>query len=600
MLRLLRGVLHELHGAHPGPTSLARLRLLYRHLIGPAPASPPRSLQELLLRDPLSSARESTSGDVTPELRFAVQALRELRQTGVEHDRLLAITFWQYQRIRCLTYRHLVEEPGTGGLDWFSRHYERISTLRGAVDPFTFQSALEMESADLRLGSLEARTAPEPRWFQNRDLVRNVTRQAARFQPEAGHARPEVGLVLHFIKRSEVGRGSTRRLLADPRHRAFNARYGPWFHEQRQRVLAIERALRHHPELLLVLRGMDCANLELAIPTWPFVLLLSRLRAASVQASARLARMRPLWRVPPLSTTLHAGEDFRRLSEGLRRIHEPIEFGLLTSGDRIGHGIALGVEPESWAKRWHVVMQPTEERLDDLLWELTRYQQGHLPADTGRVEYVRAEAQRLIRQIHPRETPRVEHCVEARQRRHDPVLLRRLRYPFVTERAPTDPIDRLVWLYLTDTGVFERGLRPMDVLASDDEVRMLQAAQRWLRAELGRLELTIESNPSSNLLIAGMASVEEHPVFRLQPLRGRESHGPPVQVSVNVDNPLTFASRLADEFAHLYFALLRSGVSAADALAWVDEARENGWRSRFTVPASAEPDFLRQLERTAP
>jgi adenosine deaminase len=133
-------------------------------------------------------------------------------------------------------------------------------------------------------------------------------------------------------------------------------------------------------------------------------------------------------------------------------------------------------------------------------------------------------------------------------------------------------------------------------MAHDHELRMLEGAQRWLRAQLGRLEITVESNPSSNLLIGALPTVEEHPVFRLQHLRGtRLGSEPPVQVSVNVDNPLTFSSRLADEFAHLYFALLRKNVAAADALAWLDEAREHGWRSRFTVPASADRDALESL-----
>jgi hypothetical protein len=282
--------------------------------------------------------------------------------------------------------------------------------------------------------------------------------------------------------------------------------------------------------------------------------------------------------------------------EGLRRIHETIEFGLLSCGDRIGHGLALGLAPGVWASQSRVVMQPAEERLDDLLWELALYQRGALPADRGRVEFVRAEAARLSRAIYGPSVITIEEQINARRLRHDPIVLERFGYPFVNGDSPTLPLLRHVWLYLVDAGVFERGQRPVEVMTHEHEMQVLEAMQSWLRAEFARLEITIESNPSSNLLIGTLPSVEDHPVFRLQHLRGLRSEGVPSnQVSVNVDNPLTFSSRLSDEFSHLYYALLRKGVSAADALVWLNEARENGWRSRFTLPASAECKILKLL-----
>ena len=595
LLRLHYRLLDELHGVAPSAITLPKLRSLYRHLIGPVPLRSPASLAEVLERDPLANWLRPSPGLAVPETRFANRAIRLLLGRGVS-DELFAATFWQYERIRCITYRYLVEEPGTAGLDWFTRHYNRISALRETVDELTFESALAVESQDLQLGALEARTAPDARWHQVLHYVRGVARQAARFEPLPGRDRPEVGLVFHFIKSREWSTRSAKRLQADPRHLAFGARYGPWFHEQRQRALAVERALHHSPELLLVLRALDVANLELSIPTWPIVPLFHRLRAVSAEISGKLARLRPNWQVPPLRYTIHAGEDFRRLVEGLRRIHEAIEFGLISYGDRIGHGIALGLAPATWASSSRIVMQPAEERLDDLLWELARYQRGDLPADVGRVEFVRAEARRLSIDIYGLKVITVDEQIQARRLRHDPALLDQLGYPFVVPRPPANPLAAHVWLHLTNADVFERGQRPIEIMAHDHELRMLEGAQRWLRAQLGRLEITVESNPSSNLLIGALPTVEEHPVFRLQHLRGtRLGSEPPVQVSVNVDNPLTFSSRLADEFAHLYFALLRKNVAAADALAWLDEAREHGWRSRFTVPASADRDALESL-----
>jgi hypothetical protein len=65
-----------------------------------------------------------------------------------------------------------------------------------------------------------------------------------------------------------------------------------------------------------------------------------------------------------------------------------------------------------------------------------------------------------------------------------------------------------------------------------------------------------------------------------------------VALSINTDNPLTFATCLADEYTHLYCALVREGVPATVAQEWLDRAREAGWRSRFTLEASADPEVL--------
>ena len=595
-----RGLRHAL--AHvegwPGAPPVERARRLYQALAGRPPIShKPTSIVEVAANDPLASWLPAREGLALPEARFVCRALRYLGAEGRD-DQAFALAFWQYQRVRCLTYRFLVEEPGTAGLDWFTRHYARISPMRGTLSNLTYASALDLQSRDLCLASLEARTAPEQDWTKVRDEVRDLTRAALRFEPLPARPRPEVGLVLHFIKEHELSLpNGQKRLHADPRHRAFGCRFGPWFHSRMAQAMAIETALRHNPEILLVLRGVDAANVELAIPTWPLVPLFRRVREASRTASSRLARFRPRWEAPPLRATLHAGEDFRRLVEGLRRIHEPIEFGMLQLGDRIGHGVALGEDPDRWVASARVVVQPAEERLDDLLWELERYGRRDLRADTGRLEHVRAESVRLGRMIYDSDKQwDLDDLVAARRLRHDPEMLRRVGYPFIRDRAFPRAPEQLFYRYLTDAAVFERGQRPEAIQADASEADMLRAAQRWLRGVLGRMEITVESNPSSNLLIADYLSLGEHAAFRLQPLpQMGEADGGAVAVSVNTDNPVTFASTLADEFAHVYFALLGRDVPSDAALGWLDRARENGHGSRFTLRASAALEPLRDL-----
>lgn len=587
-----RQTLGAMLGQAPAPP-LALARRLYRALAGtlpPLPADP--TLAQVLARDPLALGQGLSAGYALPETRFTAQALRRLGAPAPDHD--FARFFWQYQRVRCHLYRHLTEEPGTAGLDWFTRHFYRISPLRGSLDTVKYACALETQGRDLHLGALEARTAPAATWPKVRDEVRALAAQAGR-QP----TRPEVGLILHFIKERE--RSNPARLHGDPTHPAFLCRHGLWFRDRLREAHAVATALDHHPELLLVLRGLDVANVELAQPTWLLPPLFHPVQEAAERAAAHLQRLRPAWRIEPLRTTLHAGEDFRCLPEGLRRVHEPIEFGLLRRGDRLGHAIALGEDPERFAAAHRSVLQPVEERLDDLLWELERYQQRQLRASHGRQEWLHAEILRLGHELYPAEAITTDDLLASRRLRFDGSALQRLQFPYIRWCPARSTAERLLWRYLTDPGVFSRGQRPLEVKSDPSEIAMLHAAQRWLRGVVGALEIHIESNPSSNLLIGDYPAVAQHPAFRLQPLPGtRRGAGDPVPLSVNTDNPITFSSNLADEFAYLYYALLERGVPSADAYRWLARARESGWRSRFTLPASQDAAALRELRGVSP
>ena len=570
--------------------SPARLASLHRHLRGPTRTDAPRTIDDFLRADPLAAWLVPGPGCAPPETRFTARALRYLRRKGRDDDDF-ARTFWQYQRIRALTYRYLTVEPGTSGLDWFQQHYDRISALRGTLDGVRFEAAVRLSGRGVRLAALEARTAPEPAWWRIRDLSRGAA------VPRIVEDRPEVGLILHFLKQREHRTGNGSVLHADPRQRAHGCRFGAHAYARLKEALAIETALDHMPELLLVLRGVDVASSELAVPTWVLVPLLRRVRDASHRAATALARLRPSWKVEPLRATFHAGEDFRSLAEGLRRIHEPLEFELLCAGDRIGHGLAAGVDPRRWARDHATTIQPAEDRLDDLLWEIDRYQHGDLPADASRVERARADARTLTFELY-RRAEDLDKLIAARRRRHDPVVLDRIGYPFTRGLIPipSDPLDTLVHEHLTDAGLFLRGQRPVQVDADEGEVKFLAEAGRWLRREIARREMTIETNPSSNLLIGDMGSVEEHPAFRFQPVRQDHRDGEePVHMSINTDDPITFASSIGDEFAYLYGALLRAGIGAHDALTWLDRRREDGWSSRFTLPASARIDVALEL-----
>ena len=104
-----------------------------------------------------------------------------------------------------------------------------------------------------------------------------------------------------------------------------------------------------------------------------------------------------------------------------------------------------------------------------------------------------------------------------------------------------------------------------------------------IRQKLGQRGIAVEVNPSSNLLIGDLSDLTKHPLWRLRPPRS-SGDAPPVSVCIGSDDPLTFATKLPQEYQLLHDALVLAGLSEAEAACWLDETRETGLRNRFTLP----------------
>ena len=86
------------------------------------------------------------------------------------------------------------------------------------------------------------------------------------------------------------------------------------------------------------------ASLENSVPTWVFRDIYESARDANAEPFT-LENKRPF---QSLGFTFHAGEDFRHLLSGLRRIYEVVYFLKFHAGDRLCHGLALGILVDDW------------------------------------------------------------------------------------------------------------------------------------------------------------------------------------------------------------------------------------------------------------
>jgi hypothetical protein len=542
----------------------------------------------------------------TAEMRFMTAAfayLQELEGTKPSRrDPLFERLFWQVVRVRCLFYRHVVQRPMTPGLVWFVRFYGRSSPARRRLSTsLQLESAAVLGGHDHGLRSLEVRASPPTSASELRQLVEQVEQLAEAYRPSGAQSdgwwEPtlEVGIVFHFTKDRgggaregrpmAAGRGSHADPFCDPARRlAGNPtgyRFSHFFGEKRREADSLVWLLREFPLSLELVRGVDVCTDELGVPNWVLAPFLKQVRSAGHSAAASL-RSRYGFSVPSLATTVHAGEDFVHLLTGLRNLDEAIEGFTLRSGDRIGHGLALGVDTSEWARRAGRLPLSCEERLFDLVWEWSWYGRGGACAEHGRLQFLEHEIAVLSLRVFGSPIPPFE-LEMLRSDLYNPDSLWAVGFPdgLIAVTASADPRLQLLRRYLTDRAVFNRGRTGIWVDPATEGM-ILASLQSQLRSKVGALGLTVEVNPTSNLLIGNLGDLTAHPLWRLRPPRPNEDM-PPVAVCVGSDDPLVFASGLRQEYQTLCDAMSLAGLTDEECRQWLDRTRATGLQTRFTL-----------------
>lgn len=587
-------------------------------------------VSEALRRDPIANLLPAGSdGILSPEMRFVIKAFEYADQQsglpdGKRDDAFLAI-FWQVVRIRNIFYRHVVQRPMTPGLQWFIRVYGRLSAGRKSIGTaLQLESAAHVSGFGHGLRALEVRTCAEPdssHLFAMIDeldthfRLLNESKRDGLNEPESyltaatDRRDCEFGLVLHFAKDRgggiKEGRpngywlGSNADPQKTPRNNEASVanptgyRYADYYlNTVRPQAQAIGNVLLNFPFTLAVLRGIDVCTDELGVPAWVLAPAFRYLRDISCDVSARISGERV--RIPPLRVSVHAGEDYVHLLTGLRNVDWAIRFLGLREGDRIGHGVALGVNAAAWAKSAGRIAVMREERLFDLLFEWHCYSANHVPVSESRSTYLSREIARLSQLVFGIALPpyELETLIELL---HDENALLSAGFPEGHDFAPTRPMrsldfpqsrrraQRQLRHYLRDESLFRRG-RELEWLDPSDEAASLEVLQDYLRTRIGTLGLAVEANVSSNLLIANLTTLEAHPLFRLCP-PFNDSKLCPVNLVFGSDDPITFASNLRNEYMLTHDALVQGGhLSNEQATMWLGRVQENGLKFRFTIP----------------
>lgn len=415
--------------------------------------------------------------------------------------------------------------------------------------------------------------------------------------------RMDVALVAHFVKKADQiptwkddGEPST---TAHGRHTVARGKLAKQY-----------RALRHVLDRFeiarTIVRGIDGAGNELDAPPEVFAPTYRALRESG----------------DVMGASFHVGEDFVHLASGVRAVEEAVRYLSLGPGDRVGHAVALGVEPDVWCERiGDRILMRDEDRLDDAVYALGVLRDaGERFPDEARLQNVvevlshRVYQERLS-------VSELERAWEMRNLDILTVLLLEESY----DGAPDDPrafarharrrrdefLDRdrrreaelIASALERDPGAFRiyrrrhapdvraRGalykecrVAGRDGMVADVSLQVLQVLQAHGLKLLKKRGIVIEMLPTSNVRIGAYADHSEHHMLRWLGVQGTPFAFMP-EVCVGSDDPGIFATNARNEFAHVFLALERN-LSAREASEHLQRLNSAGRTSRFAyVPA---------------
>ena len=306
-----------------------------------------------------------------------------------------------------------------------------------------------------------------------------------------------------------------------------------------------------------------------------------------------------------LRFTFHAGEDFRHILSGLRRVDEAITFLKFHAGDRIGHGTALGISPEQWCRYNPFVVLPRREALDNYIWAYYVLSRDTVECSSTLLAYLERRVYELAKGIYGKaqnislqvfiegylkmfhtENVGYDKCVQA----EDIGFCKAVREGTCNEilwNGEKIALSRHCKKFLMEMEC------PIHYEVTKQDMQITELLQRVLRQKLSREGIVVEVNPSSNVAIGEVDKITENQIYKLNLPRGEDN----VMVCINSDDPTVFHTNVSNELAFIYYGILHKGVSRENALEWIDRIRECGMKASFLQGEDTDQQVYDKLEQ---
>ncbi|PTC13855.1 amidohydrolase family protein [Bacillus wiedmannii] len=541
----------------------------------------------LAVKDILHSVIDSYGEYTTVENVFLFKCLRYMKFIN-KNDTLFHKLFWQYIRVRNERFKLEIQKNNIKGLEYFKAYIERATDTveidesdigKWGLILHTIVHKSSIKKLELRITVGKGHTVHE----KINSLVKklksffNAYKQLIKDFILEGRVAPQIGIIIHFIKEEDTSLSSN--CWKDDKKKMY---FYDLQHRYYMEMEAVNELRETVPGLADYLVGIDAANLETNTEPWVFAPIYKKARNSD---SHKLVYYdSPIKTIRNLGFTYHVGEDFRHMITGLRHIDEVIEHFQYRSGDRIGHGIVLGVSAVRWANKHKVVILPKHEYLDNLLWIWGLNRQHNLRIHIENLELkILKIAEQVYKSLDGLDVFRLWKNYKEKfnypdRSDEDIKDCSEIQCPLLTqENKQSWDLNSLK--YAQHCSYYNEQLsKPIQIEINDDEITIIQSIQNFIKERISKEGIVVETNPSSNIAIGEMEHIFEHYIHNLNQV-GSESDS--IKVTINTDDPIVFNTNISNEYAYIFYSLIEKGFSREQAITWIDKIRNNGMTSSF-------------------
>ena len=509
----------------------------------------------------------------------------------------------------------MIQVDSNRGFANFKR-YQDLKTIfmrpayKAIVGKLAVWEAMELNYTDI----FETRIAPLNNTMQINALKRECKNIDSVFRK---NPKPEWSLLIHFLKHpqnfKEVDRSGPSASVRDG--------------ELRKKI---------HTQSLILRKVVDNPEWRIAEESY-----LSRIRgidAASSEIGCRpevFAQTFRFLKASGFAATFHVGEDFYDIADGLRAIDEAISFLGLEAGDRLGHALALGIDPdEFYDERHNNIALPAQWMLDNVVWLYFSSRKYNTPMEPSTEDFLLRMFRDLVRRIgYEKSVGKGEQKKVEKVELIDYYQSMLLRGDNPSARGdqsrslwgmnqnswdhyaahPAVNVNEIrIWNqeatllyeeYLTDYNIIANGRMIKSFVVPPGYRKLIRQMQEKLMKLISKMQLGIECCPSSNYKIGYCKRFDRHPIFRFMPVKGDNTQYP-LAVTVNTDDLGVFSTSLPNEYSLLALALLKMRdaegnhiYSTQEVYDWVERIIKNGEKFAFK---KAGPNFKFSSESQDP
>ncbi|OPA80572.1 hypothetical protein BVG16_07580 [Paenibacillus selenitireducens] len=530
--------------------------------------------------------------------------------------------FFKYISIKNEFYQQVTQPTVLHGLDFFRGYFDR-ATDGILADQAYFTIMLRtlfqnkyLRKIELRISILNSEAKNRKKLLHILESYKQILIEDYKVNDDPNSEFPLIGIVYHLIKRPDNLDKDSVWFDEARDHTLKYLHFGVHQETYIKQVQMVQKIRKNVPMATNFIVGLDAASLENYTPVQVFAPVFEEARDSQYDS---LRIVDPEGNVLPrqsLFFTFHAGEEFRHLNSGLRRMDEVIDYCKLHAGDRIGHGIALGVDIEEWIRRNPIVIIPRGEYLDNLLWVWGVYSRT-TQLRTETLVYLEKRIDEMARcifgDILSAGDLRLPSLFETYRRRFKRIKdeVNRVNTQMIgvdegeialyhkTSIRPLMGIenaeDRLFICYHQESTLTKMD-EPIYVAMNEIEKMMVKDMQDYLIQKIASIGIVIEVNPSSNEAIGEIDSLFGNQLFKIQSAGNRDLSN--ILVNINSDDPMIFNTNVSNELVYIYYGMLQQGIGREAALDWIEKLRKSGMDTSFIRGTRSRAEYLRILDMT--